>query len=437
MKKILLVLLVVSLSLFAATESELERAYAKELAYLKAQKKMLSKRLTEVKSKQSKNITNAKHDLSVLQNMVLKRNAKSEKLEDELFRTHQNAQVISDDTSLLENVVMQAAATLKPLGVDVKVNPEAYQSSLETIFTQADAAIKKLSSLSIEKGNFYVKDGSEIEAKIVKIGNIASYAISDTASGALVPAGAGKFKLWNAPEAAATAKALASHQKLNSINMFIYEDANKEIADSVEKTVVDVISSGGIIGWVIMALGAVAILLVVLRVFFLLGASKSTGVLAKQALEKLLSEGKDEALAFMKSKKGSTARVIKSTIRNLDREREHIEDIVSEAILHESGRLDRFGSVILVVAAVAPLLGLLGTVTGMIATFDIITEFGTGDPKLLSGGISIALVTTELGLIVAIPVLMLGNLLGGWAERIKDSMEHSALHIINEYNKQY
>ncbi len=437
MKKIVLVLLIASLSLFAATESELERAYAKEFAYLKAQKNMLTKRLSELKSSQSKNITIAKKDLSVLQNKVLKRNAQSEKLEDELFRTHQNAQVISDDTSLLENVAMQSAATLKPYGVDVQVDPNAYQSSLETIFTQANALIKKLSSVRVQKGSFYVKDGSEIDAQIVKVGNIASYAISDSASGALVPAGAGKFKLWNAPEAGETAVALSAGTQANSIHMFIYENANKEIADATEKTVIDVINSGGIIGWVIMALGAVAILLVILRVFFLLGASKSTGVLAKQALEKLLTGGKDEALAFMKAKKGSTARVIKSTIRNLDREREHIEDIVSEAILHESGRLDRFGSVILVVAAVAPLLGLLGTVTGMIATFDIITEFGTGDPKLLSGGISIALVTTELGLIVAIPVLMLGNLLGGWAERIKDSMEHSALHIINEYNKQY
>jgi biopolymer transport protein ExbB len=437
MKKILLVLLVASISLFGATESELERAYAKEFAYLKAQKKMLTKRLKEVKSSESKNISTAKRDLSVLQNMVLRKNALSEKLEDELFRTHQNAQVVSDDTSLLENVAMQAAATLKPFGVEVEVNPKAYQSSLETIFIQADLLIKKLSSVRVEMGQFYVNDGSEINAQIVKIGNIASYAVSDTASGALVPAGAGKFKLWNAPESAVDAQALIQGSDLENVHVFIYENANKEIADSVEKNVIDVINSGGIIGWVIMALGAVALLLVILRVFFLLGASKSTDVLAKQALAKLLKGGKDEALAFMKAKKGSTARVIKATIRNLDRDREHIEDIVSEAILHESGRLDRFGSVILVVAAVAPLLGLLGTVTGMIATFDIITEFGTGDPKLLSGGISIALVTTELGLIVAIPVLMLGNLLSGWAERIKDSMEHSALHIINEYNKQY
>jgi biopolymer transport protein ExbB/TolQ len=73
------------------------------------------------------------------------------------------------------------------------------------------------------------------------------------------------------------------------------------------------------------------------------------------------------------------------------------------------------------------LLGLLGTVTGMISTFDIITEFGTGDPKLLSSGISIALITTEVGLEVAIPTLIFGNLLSGWAESIKDDMEKAAL----------
>ena len=104
---------------------------------------------------------------------------------------------------------------------------------------------------------------------------------------------------------------------------------------------------------------------------------------------------------------------------------------MSEAILHESGHLNRFGTAILVIAAVAPLLGLLGTVTGMIATFDIITEFGTGDPKLLSGGIAIALVTTELGLIVAIPTLLVGNLLSGWSDKIKDNMEAAALRVIN------
>lgn len=244
------------------------------------------------------------------------------------------------------------------------------------------------------------------------------------------------MKIWKAEGSAESANALNKGMTQEEINIFLYENADKEIEEAAKKTMLSVINSGGIIGWIIVTLGLIALALVALRVIFLMGASKTTGNLAKSALDKLLGEGIEGALEYMKAQKGSTARVLKATIRNLDRDREHIEDIVAESILHESGRLDRFGSMILVVAAVAPLLGLLGTVTGMIATFDIITEFGTGDPKLLSGGISIALVTTELGLIVAIPVLMLGNLLSGWAERIKDSMEHSALHLINEYNKQ-
>ncbi|OYY26023.1 MAG: flagellar motor protein MotA, partial [Sulfurovum sp. 17-42-90] len=97
--------------------------------------------------------------------------------------------------------------------------------------------------------------------------------------------------------------------------------------------------------------------------------------------------------------------------------------------------IDKFGSFVMVIAAVAPLLGLLGTVTGMITTFDTITEFGTGDPKLLSGGISEALVTTEFGLVVAIPLMLLGNLMSGWAQKIKDSMEQSALQVINVFEK--
>jgi biopolymer transport protein ExbB len=139
----------------------------------------------------------------------------------------------------------------------------------------------------------------------------------------------------------------------------------------------------------------------------------------------------DEAIARCASYKNATSRVLAATIRNLDRDREHLEDIISESILHENSYLDRFGSMIIIIAAVAPLLGLLGTVTGMISTFDIITEFGTGDPKLLSGGISEALVTTELGLIVAIPALIFGNLLSGWAENIKEDMEKAALSVTN------
>lgn len=436
MKFILTILLALSVSLFGASDTDLERAYAKEFAYLKAQKNMLETRLISVKSEQNKKISSAKNDLEQLQSLVLQKNALSEKLSNDLFRSQQNALNMTDDTAIIEAVMMQSTTSLQPYGINITVDKENYQTALEEVFTQSNKLIRDLSSLTVSQGKFYNLDGSQENGSIVKVGNIASYGVSSKISAALVPAGEGNFKVWNAPEAASTAQNLKNLDLSKPLNIFIYENAAQEIENVQEKTLMDIINSAGIIGWVIVVVGAVGLLLALLRIIFLASASSSTSNLAKSTLAKLLDSGVDGALEYLKSKKGSTARVLKATIRNLDRDREHIEDIVAESILHESGRLDKFGSIILVIAAVAPLLGLLGTVTGMIATFDIITEFGTGDPKLLSGGISIALVTTELGLIVAIPVLMIGNMLGGWAERVKDSMEHSALHLINEYNKQ-
>ena len=102
-------------------------------------------------------------------------------------------------------------------------------------------------------------------------------------------------------------------------------------------------------------------------------------------------------------------------------------DLAETIVLQEKSRLERFGTAILVIAAVAPLLGLLGTVTGMIGTFEMITEHGTGDPKMLSGGISEALITTQLGLVVAIPMVLLGNALNTWSSRILSRLEAGIL----------
>jgi len=220
-----------------------------------------------------------------------------------------------------------------------------------------------------------------------------------------------------------------------NIDLFVYENLDKEVEFTKEKTVEDTIRAGGMIGYIILGLGLFGLLLIILRVVLLSKSGSNVEKLTKAVVEKLNTTGVVDAQEAIKGYKGSTARVLKATLRNITRDREHIEDIVTENILNESSAIDKFGSFVLVIAAVAPLLGLLGTVTGMISTFDIITEHGTGDPKLLSGGISEALVTTMLGLIVAIPLLLLGNLLSGWAQKIKDSMEQSALHVINVFEK--
>jgi biopolymer transport protein ExbB len=192
-----------------------------------------------------------------------------------------------------------------------------------------------------------------------------------------------------------------------------------------------VIESGGEIGWVIVAGGVLALVFACLRALLLLPNAVNARRVVEEMAPHLSKKHFGAALAIAEKTRGALGRVLAATLRSIERSREQLEDTVDEAVLHETPRLDRFGNAIFVIAAVSPLLGLLGTVTGMIATFDIITEFGTGNPKLLSSGISIALVTTELGLIVAIPALVIGNFLGGWAEQIKEDLDRAALRVIN------
>ncbi|HFS85059.1 MAG TPA: MotA/TolQ/ExbB proton channel family protein, partial [Epsilonproteobacteria bacterium] len=216
---------------------------------------------------------------------------------------------------------------------------------------------------------------------------------------------------------------------------FAYENLDKEVDYVKEKSVEDTLEDGGVIGYIIFGLGIFGLLLLLVRAYNLMRASTNVNKITGIVVEKVEQGQTQMALDAIKDYEGSTARVIKSALRNIDKDREHVEDVIMESILNESSQIDRFGGFVLVIAAVAPLMGLLGTVTGMIETFDVITKFGTGDPKLLSGGISAALVTTMQGLIVAIPLLLIGNLLGGWAQSIKDSMEQNALRIVNLYAK--
>src|SRR5690606_39444298 len=103
---------------------------------------------------------------------------------------------------------------------------------------------------------------------------------------------------------------------------------------------------------------------------------------------------------------------------------------LGEAILQETPKLERFLTLIKIISTVAPLPGLLGTVTGMITVFQAITLFGTGDPQVMAGGISGALVTTVLGLCVAIPTVLIHSMIKGRSDRIIHIMEEQATGII-------
>ena len=115
---------------------------------------------------------------------------------------------------------------------------------------------------------------------------------------------------------------------------------------------------------------------------------------------------------------------------------EVLESVMEEAIQKSLPRLERNMSALSILGMVSPLIGLLGTVTGMIATFQMITLYGTGDPKIMSGGISEALVTTQYGLIVAIPIILLHGYFQGRIDRIVGILEEKSIMLVNAVKKQ-
>lgn len=196
------------------------------------------------------------------------------------------------------------------------------------------------------------------------------------------------------------------------------------------------VPKGGPIVWPILIILAVGILIILERVIFLLRKRLDADKLV-QTIEAHTTE--NDWLACEKACECHpnipVARVLKSGLECHQMQREEMENSLQEAILKEIPPMERFLSTLGMLAAIAPLLGLLGTVTGMIDTFHVITLHGTGDPRLMSGGISEALVTTMLGLTVAIPLMLSQTLLSRAVDKRIGEMEEKAVALVNVIHK--
>lgn len=425
------------LALFAISSvshaNELESAYQKEYAYLVAEKDALEKRLASLELTQEKTIETVTAEIDVLQKQYLIKKNQVDRLNADINDASRDVDFSETDRLLLETTLVQAKATLEKLGIDVDESKEMDQQ-LSFAFENAQTTMLRDGKIETGKATYFGLNGQEVQGEVLKVGRIARYGLDQASQGVLAPTGGGKFKVWDTTSQA-TATDLANGQTLQNIDVFLFDNAEVGIEKQEEKGFSDDIKAGGLIGKIILAIGVVGLILVAIRIVFLITFGSDIQKMTVKVNQLVENEGVDAALKACKKQSNSASRVISATLRNIKKERDHIEDIISESILYESSKIDRFGSAILVIAAVSPLLGLLGTVTGMIGTFDIITEFGTGDPKLLSTGISEALVTTKFGLIVAIPLLLIGNMLSNWALRTKNGLERAALNVINTHKE--
>ncbi len=181
-------------------------------------------------------------------------------------------------------------------------------------------------------------------------------------------------------------------------------------------SVMERVAQGGLVGYIILGVGAIAALIAVFKIVTLMGIASAV---QKQA-----------ANPGSPSVKNPLGRVLKVFHDNPKSDTEALELKLSEAIMKETPKLTSWLMFLKIVSVVAPLAGLLGTVLGMIETFQSITLFGAGDPKLMAGGISQALVTTVCGLVVAIPIVLLHTAAASKAKRVEEILEEQSAGMV-------
>jgi len=201
--------------------------------------------------------------------------------------------------------------------------------------------------------------------------------------------------------------------------------------ESTNLTLLEEFKAGGPTMYAIWGLLFLGVLIAIFKFFELIGVKKAKESDLQTVLRHLREGNKDAALSHAKSIGGPAGKMLSAAVESSDEDKEVIEEVLYEVIVKTQPRLERFLPFIAVAAATAPLLGLLGTVTGMIKTFKLITIVGTGDAQSLSSGISEALITTKWGLITAIPTLMLHAILNRMAKGVIGSMEQTAVGFIN------
>ncbi len=193
----------------------------------------------------------------------------------------------------------------------------------------------------------------------------------------------------------------------------------------------DKLAEGGLVMIPLLGLGLASLILSLIKWLQFSRVRLATESDLQTVLKHIETRKPDLALNHAKSIPGIAGDLLATAVQHVDEKKEYIEEILYEKMLGARTRLERGLPFLALTATTGPLLGLLGTVTGMIATFKLISSFGSGDPKMLASGISEALMATATGMGVAIPALLLHAFLSRKAKSILGSMEQTAVGFVN------
>lgn len=206
--------------------------------------------------------------------------------------------------------------------------------------------------------------------------------------------------------------------------------------ENIGGTLVEILEIGGVVMWFLLGFSVVALAFIIERAIALRRAKINVNeFLAKIRKALLVNRSVRDAIKICEQYRGPVASIMKAGLVKYGQPKEEIEKTIENAALYEMGRLERGLTVLATIANVAPLLGFLGTVTGMIASFDALAEAGLSNPGLVAVGIKEALYTTAAGLFIAIPVQIAYNFFMSRINRFVRDIETAANMLLEAFTE--
>jgi len=200
--------------------------------------------------------------------------------------------------------------------------------------------------------------------------------------------------------------------------------------------VLELVKSGGVLIWPLLLCSVISLAIICERFWSLQRKRIIPANMVKFVWEWHKKKSLDAQRLDMLKKSSPLGRVLAAGLSNMGQSREIMKESIEEVGRHVAHDLERYLNTLGTIASISPLLGLLGTVVGMIKVFAVITTQGVGDPAVLAAGISEALITTAVGLTVAIPSLMFYRYFRGRVDELVVTMEQEAIKLVEVMHRE-
>lgn len=337
------------------------------------------------------------------------------------------------EIQLYEGVIKAAQEVQDSKSTPLK---DRFELQVKAVNASFDRLFKMVGGYTFE-GTSEVEGGEIVQGNYAIIGPIGMFSYGDNIAGLVdinpLSVSPIQVRVEGAPEQQMTAVTTTG-----SGTLFLDTKLGQAIEIlKLDETIQEHIAKGGLVMYPILLLAFAAFLVIIFKAIEIATVKKGKAKDLEIILDHLHNGRKDDAIGYARGVKGPVGEMLVAALENIEADEDLIEEILYEKMLNTQPKLERMLPFIAVTAATAPLLGLLGTVTGMINTFKLITIFGTGDARQLSSGISEALITTEFGLIIAIPTLIAHAMLSRMAKGVLGSMERTAVGFVNGLPEKY